>query len=212
MVEFGVFPLDVSARTSSVYASKEEALHFMRMEGVTLTATDEELMDMLLEEESRAIEADTNRVFFPSSSETRLFDGNGLRDMIIDLVSVSAMALDDVALVAGAEEDYVLNPATPKVGHPYDAVRRVGGSLTWPVGVRNVSITGVFGWSEAPFNVRFSCLNRVKRRWEDRVRENSMRKKEEGAVVYERFGDLSIRRAEKREVWGFRRGADHDER
>lgn len=92
-----------------------------------------------------------------TGTEVRLVDGTGdgrlhVHEGIVSLSAVRIKESASASFVAVNSADYLLSPAVPRSGWPYDHVdfTGVGTYGIWPRVKRGVELTGVFGWPRVP--------------------------------------------------------------
>jgi hypothetical protein len=206
---WGDYAIELSTYSMPVYATPGQFLHFCKLDGATLSPSDEELLNSILNLVSRQIDSDTRRKFTKSADATvRSIDGNGTSVLKIDVLSVSALSVDGVALTEG--DDFLLEPEARAEDFPYTELERISGDCVWTAGKRNVEITGVFGFENVPCNIHYSALNRAKTLWSARHRDNLFRVLKDQAMDYERWAGKTLRKQELREVSSYTRALGFD--
>lgn len=130
--------------------------------------TDDAKLERSIEGASRRIDGYCGRFFYQKNATVKLFaryiDTLFLQD---DLVSVSSLKTDDngdqsFSTTWTAGTDYALEPYdTNLTGLPYYKVTAVGGKtfpiFTYPL-LPGVQITGVWGFSSVPHDIREACV------------------------------------------------------
>jgi len=155
------------------YTTIEEIENYLKEE---IESGQEEQVEKWIEAMSDYIEKKTGRVFTKSETEERLFDGVGLRELVIDdLLEIEKIEVSDAEMDL---DDYYLYPANdlPKT--------LIKGSF--PEGEQNIKITGKWGYSEeVPENIKFACSVLVAG-----ILQHSI--SHEGEIQSERVGDWQI--------------------
>lgn len=132
----------------------------LRDQGLLLTTTDRQAQDLIVKA-SRFVEYFTGRTFDPRYSVIE-FDGRDSRATLLDepIVAIEKVLLDDETLDLTEMKIYnrhisqgLVAPDDrncPKIEfiHGEDVWGRVGTGY-WPRGVRNIQITGMFGYTES---------------------------------------------------------------
>jgi len=154
---------------------------FKQRAGITSTdaARDADL-ELIIQAASRKIDQFCGRVFYASSSagESRYYTAqNRERVYIDDHTSITALETDDdgdgTIETTWTTSDYWEMPLTSFQGTdwPYMWLQiKPEGSYSFPAGLPNgVKITGIFGWSSVPDEVREACLMIANRQWQRRA-------------------------------------------
>jgi len=132
--------------------------------GISVT-THDDILDNLIDIASRAIDADTDRVFY-TEDDTRYFDGNGKSELLLpyDLLTVTTLLEYDsdgvlsVTWTSGVANYYVLEPYNES---PKWKIRAVQG-YQFTAGVKNFAITGRWGYAVGvPEMIEHACINRT---------------------------------------------------
>jgi hypothetical protein len=135
--------------------------------GVTGTA-DDATFAIALAGASRLIDEQCGRTFGLGVSETRTFIAySGTPILRIgDVVSVSAVATVASEVTTALESTaYRLGPADRRTGWPYDHLVLTGGGtpVWWSSLPTTVQVTGVWGWSAVPEDVKLACIQMAAR-------------------------------------------------
>lgn len=134
---------------------------------------DDPLLEMAIESASRIIDSYTNRSFYNAGSAVRYFAADN--DYIVeinDAISLSQIATpsndDEIFDVVWSASDYQTEPLNGYVdglaGWPITRLRAVG-DYTFPYenGEALVKVTGVWGWSAVPINIRQATVIQASR-------------------------------------------------
>jgi hypothetical protein len=152
------------------YASLAEFKAWVTVRGGTATtdATDDAVMEDILEQASRYIDAQTGRRFWkPTADETRYFTPEvstrlDIADLSAAPTSVSVDYSNTVtrSYTALDTTDYDLLPENAlTVGEPYTALEmRFTSGDYLPTQRSGVKIVGKFGWPSVPDNIKNDCL------------------------------------------------------
>jgi len=147
--------------TATAYALKASVKARL---GISVT-THDDILDALIDIASRAIDADTDRVFY-TEDDTRYFDGNGKSELLLpyDLLTVTTLLEYDsdgvlsVTWTSGVANYYVLEPYNES---PKWKIRAVQG-YQFTAGVKNFAITGRWGYAVGvPEMIEHACINRT---------------------------------------------------
>ncbi len=165
---FSAYSAPFQGGTVTAYATLEEFLAGFES-GVPGAARYARIYDAL-EQASRAIDAEVGWDFLRhpaiSGDETRLYDGTGARRLHLHegLVSVTSVrvAWSTADAVAGnwqtlLASDYYLEPSVREPGEPYDHLALSDWPslfYVFPRGMRNVELTGAFGYAAVPSIIR----------------------------------------------------------
>lgn len=148
---------------------------------------DDDLLNDLLEEASRSIDDDTGRVFY-TTTEARYFDGSGQDTLILpDFESITEVLEYDSdgdllytwASGAGNDYGYILWPFNETIKMQLLAVP----GYKFTEGQRNFKITGTWGISTIPTQIKRACLERAVTGWE-RVSNGTVAIESEGLGEY----------------------------
>lgn len=129
---------------------------------------------------------------FEAATETRYFDGNGKREIIIDdFQSITTLQILDVedddvmeTLTEGKAEDYIIAPynTTPKnklILSPNSTIS------SWPLGKRRIKVVGSFGYSSSvPKDIEYVATKLVAQ-----IVEKGLKG---GNIQSESLGDYSV--------------------
>ena len=146
------------------YCTLAEVKNDMPESPLATTSTYDSALNDMIQASSRLIDSLVGRwpnFFYGTTSETRIYDGNGDVELRIDeAVSVSAVA---VAEQGGVESsDYTTWSSSDFYTYPYNAsqlsepIRKIivdiwnGSKAYWYPYRKGVKVTGIFGWSSAP--------------------------------------------------------------
>ena len=118
--------------------------------GITDASFDADL-SRAAEAASRAVDGMTGTRFFAGSSETRKYTPVSEEYLLIDdAATITAVAANGTALVA--DTNYSGSGSAP--GYPVSVLRSLSG-FTFPRNIVNgVSVTGTFGWTAPPADVK----------------------------------------------------------
>ena len=130
--------------------------------------TDDALLERAIEGASRRIDGYTGRFFFRKTATVQMYTrdiyGVFLQN---DLVSITTLKTDDdgdgtFETTWTANVDYQLQPLNASLqARPYYRIVAVGGK-TFPIMIQpdlpGVEVSGVWGWSEVPDDVREACM------------------------------------------------------
>lgn len=124
----------------------------MRGEGLPVGRADDDRVSDLIEEASRDIDSICGWFFSPRAKEIRL-DGKGRRGGKTLPLPAPPIRIDEV-LVDGfpleSDVDFFVSGACPSEGEkPFPALERDRLVGYWPEGQRNITIRGIFGYTEA---------------------------------------------------------------
>lgn len=164
------------------YATLAELKAYIQVRGSSTStdAGDDAVMETLIESASRKIDEITGRKFYKNSvDEVRYFETDDPYYCdATDIVSVTTLAVDYVqtrTYTNLASTDFELLPDNASLdGKPYSAVAIAPTSAAYfPSGRRGVKITGVFGWSAAPTNIKEDCLAISHNLWMSRSGQTS---------------------------------------
>jgi hypothetical protein len=147
---------------------------------------DDAILTALLEAASRSVDADCGRTehgFYETADATRYFDGDGTDTIMLpDLISMSAITVTDEDVTAWVENtDYRFLPYNSS---PKYALKRESG--VFASDVRNVSITGHWGYAAVPTLVAECTYQRACRMW---------RRKSGDLLTSERIGPYAYTRS-----------------
>jgi hypothetical protein len=138
-------------------------------------ATDDSLLELSIEAASREIDAYCQRVFYSTTATRTFVPDNSYVVQIDDLVSITSLktSTDNSWDTTWGANDYQLEPTNGIVGglaQPFTRIRAVGNNV-FPYGnyvvpmlhPNTVQVTGVFGWSAIPLDVRMACILQAQR-------------------------------------------------
>ena len=138
-------------------------------------AVDDSLLELSIEAGSRAIDAYCQRVFYSTTATRTFVPDNSYLVQIDDLVSITSLktSTDNSWDTTWGASDYQLEPTNGIVGglaQPFTRIRAVGNNV-FPYGnyvvpmlhPNTVQVTGVFGWSAIPLDVRMACILQAQR-------------------------------------------------
>lgn len=160
---------------SNGYCTLDEFKNYVTVRGggITDDASDDAMMEVVIESASRKIDELTGRRFY-SGTETRYFTpDDSLRLYTGDLVSIDELAIDyfeDREYAELTEDDYEYFPENAAYdGKPYTAIYISPNSTEYfPSVRRGVKITGVFGWPSVPLNIKNDCMAIAHNLWMSR--------------------------------------------
>ena len=106
----------------------------------------------------------TNRSFADSGSEVRYFDGNGGREIDIDIfsslssVQILGVTSDDVShtLTEGKENDYIIYPYNDNPKYRL-ILTKTSAVQAWPTSPRRIKITGSWGETAVPKDIELAA-------------------------------------------------------
>lgn len=138
-------------------------------------AVDDSLLELSIEAASREIDAYCQRVFYSTTATRTFVPDNSYVVQIDDLVSITSLktSTDNSWDTTWGASDYQLEPTNGIVGglaQPFTRIRAVGNNV-FPYGnyvvpmlhPNTVQVTGVFGWSAIPLDVRMACILQAQR-------------------------------------------------
>ncbi|NBW23781.1 MAG: phage gp6-like head-tail connector protein, partial [Caulobacteraceae bacterium] len=138
-------------------------------------AVDDSLLELSIEAASREIDAYCQRVFYSTTATRTFVPVNSYLVQIDDLVSITSLktSTDNSWDTTWGASDYQLEPTNGIVGglaQPFTRIRAVGNNV-FPYGnyvvpmlhPNTVQVTGVFGWSAIPLDVRMACILQAQR-------------------------------------------------
>jgi hypothetical protein len=131
-------------------------------------AVDDSLLELSIEAASREIDAYCQRVFYTTTATREFVTNSNYVVQIDDLVSLTTLktSTDRAWETTWGAADYQLEPVNGIAGglaQPYTRIRAVG-NYTFPVQAEaSVQVTGVFGWSAVPLDVRMACILQAQR-------------------------------------------------
>jgi len=138
-------------------------------------AVDDSLLELSIEAASREIDAYCQRVFYSTTATRTFVPDNSYLVQIDDLVSITSLktSTDNSWDTTWGASDYQLEPTNGIVGglaQPFTRIRAVGNNV-FPYGnyvvpmlhPNTVQVTGVFGWSAIPLDVRMACILQAQR-------------------------------------------------
>jgi hypothetical protein len=131
-------------------------------------AVDDSLLELSIEAASREIDAYCQRVFYSSTATREFVTESNFVVQIDDLVSLTYLktSTDRLWETTWGTTDYQLEPTNGIAGglvQPYTRIRAVG-NYYFPAQLEaSVQVTGVFGWSAIPFDVRMACILQAQR-------------------------------------------------
>ena len=152
------------------YASLTDMKAALRVPGSD--TVDDSLLELAVESASRMIDAECDRNFYTSGTATRDFIPNDPYTVDTDdLTSIATVQLDDQGdrtfLITLAASDYQTEPVNGRVsGNAYPIYRlRMIGDYLLPIWHRQatVRITGVYGFTPVPTQVRQACVMQAMR-------------------------------------------------
>ena len=136
---------------------------------------DDSLLELSIEAASREIDAYCQRVFYSTTATRTFVPDNSYVVQIDDLVSITSLktSTDNSWDTTWGASDYQLEPTNGIVGglaQPFTRIRAVGNNV-FPYGnyvvpmlhPNTVQVTGVFGWSAIPLDVRMACILQAQR-------------------------------------------------
>jgi hypothetical protein len=136
-------------------------------------SVDDALLELSVESASRQIDRACDRIFYNAGTATRVFlPTDPYLTEIDDLVSVSSIktssAADGNFDVTWTSTDYELNPLNGRSGGsywPYTDIKAIGDYLfpVWTTSTTNsneatVQVTGVWGWSAVPIDIKQATI------------------------------------------------------
>jgi hypothetical protein len=138
-------------------------------------AVDDSLLELSIEAASREIDAYCQRVFYSTTATRTFVPDNSYVVQIDDLVSITSLktSTDNSWDTTWGASDYQLEPTNGIVGglaQPFTRIRAVGNNV-FPYGdyvvpmlhPNTVQVTGVFGWSAIPLDVRMASILQAQR-------------------------------------------------
>ena len=138
-------------------------------------AVDDSLLELSIEAASREIDAYCQRVFYSTTATRTFVPDNSYVVQIDDLVSITSLktSTDNSWDTTWGASDYQLEPTNGIVdglAQPFTRIRAVGNNV-FPYGnyvvpmlhPNTVQVTGVFGWSAIPLDVRMACILQAQR-------------------------------------------------
>jgi len=133
---------------------------------ISTDASDDAMIEDIIEAVSRYIDRETGRHFY-SASETRYYTSIESDTLYIDDLSTATGFLlytdddgDRTYENTWASTDYDLLPLNAETdGFPFTMVETTpNGSYTFPGTKKGVKITGTFGWAAVPDDIKIVCL------------------------------------------------------
>lgn len=136
-------------------------------------SVDDTLLELSVESASRQIDRACDRIFYNAGTATRVFlPTDPYLTEIDDLVSISSIktssAADGNFDVTWTSTDYELNPLNGRSGGsywPYTDIKAIGDYLfpVWTTNTTNsneatVQVTGVWGWSAVPIDIKQATI------------------------------------------------------
>ena len=133
-------------------------------------AIDDSLIELSIEAASREIDAYCQRVFYSTTATRTYTPDSSFLCSIDDLVSLTSLKTSTNTSwdTTWGASDYQLEPTNGISGgltQPYNRIRAVN-LFTFPVLTVpevTVQVTGVFGWSAVPMDVRIACILQAQR-------------------------------------------------
>lgn len=131
-------------------------------------------IELIIQAASRKIDQHCGRVFYAGTAGVaRYFKAQGIyRVYTDDFTAITELATDDngdgTHENTWAATDYIKLPVNAPFGWPYTYIETsVYGNYTFPRGLTNgVKITGTWGWTAVPDEVREACLLIGNRLWQ----------------------------------------------
>jgi hypothetical protein len=159
---------EFKARTKSVSVSNDDAI------GAVLLAASRQVDGWCGRTFNKSDEDEERFYTLPRYGYGTIYDGYGGSVLSTgDIVSVSELATDNGTReypTVWETDDFDLYPFTPDPGFPYTQIRRSPlGVQIFPVGVRAIRVTGIFGFPEVPAPIKeatFITANRLKSLWD----------------------------------------------
>jgi hypothetical protein len=138
-------------------------------------SVDDSLLELSITAASREIDAYCQRVFYSKTATRTFVPDNSYVVQIDDLVSITSLktSTDNSWDTTWGASDYQLEPTNGIAGglaQPFTRIRAVGNNV-FPYGnyvvpmlyPNTVQVTGVFGWSAIPLDVRMACILQAQR-------------------------------------------------
>jgi hypothetical protein len=145
---------------SNGYTTLVEVKNILRL----TDSIDDALLETCIESASRQIDTHCERVF-TSSTGTRVYTPRDSYtceiDDLVSLTSLESSTDGDSFDVTWGVNDYQLMPLNGYVGglqRPYDLIGAIGDLVFTTLGIEaTVRVTGTFGWSAVPTDIRQAC-------------------------------------------------------
>ena len=132
----------------------------------TTSATDDTVIEDIIESVSRQIDGHCDRVFYVSSAVARYFNAADYDLLFCDDISSTASLIietdndgDGVYEYTWAATDYNLLPYQSPNGWPYTMVEITSnGNNVFSLARKGNKITALYGWTAVPDDVKTACL------------------------------------------------------
>jgi hypothetical protein len=152
------------------YATLNEVKAALRIPA--MDSVDDSLLEMAIESASRLIDGYASRSFYNAGTASRIYVAESdfytpLEDAITITEVATSSDADGVFDIVWAATDYQTEPLNGRVDGlvwPINAIRAVG-DYTFPIlgGEACVKVTGVWGWSAVPIQVKQACVIQASR-------------------------------------------------
>lgn len=156
---------------------------------------DDTALEKTIETASRAIDQFTARRFYQENSTAKTYTAEWDDLLYIDdLYNTTGLTVKTDTTGDGTYDttwtittDFLVGPANPQPGWPYTQIRTNPrtGSYTYPLSPHAVEVTGNYGWTAVPEQIRHACLMETNRLWH---RRNSP----EGVAGFNEYGVARI--------------------
>lgn len=157
------------------YCTLSEIKNFLRI--VSTDATDDTVLEQLVEGASRYIDQETRRTFY-ARTETHYFNIPDGRELWIDdddLLAITTLTNGDGVTIANTEYNLIPANTLPK----YAIVMKEGSLIQWQYSSAGnsemvISVAGTWGYSStAPADIKLACMRMVERAYHNRFGENT---------------------------------------
>ncbi|MFA5187196.1 MAG: hypothetical protein WC551_12025 [Patescibacteria group bacterium] len=173
---------------ADLYASKADLK--VRLGIASADASQDTLLEELIEGASRSIDLDCGRVFTTASTASaKLFSGAEQEILFVpDFHSLTELvvAVDGVTWTRGATLDFTVFPASPDSGWPYTGLVAVCGEWS-DAAIDNISVTAKWGWPSVPIPIKYATLARAQQAYLDLKHSPALQSEGIGSYRYSRF-------------------------
>lgn len=158
------------------YATRDQFLNRFLSQNRAADPVRDADIDLIIGAVSRLIEKRCNRTFYAGTAgAVRYFTAQSPQRIYVDdFTAITALETDDdgdgTVDATWAAADYRKLPSSSQFGWPYTWIEVMPeGDYRFPKGRRDgVKITGTFGWTAVPDEIREACLLQANRLWQRR--------------------------------------------